>query len=524
MRHFFVACMTIIMVLTLVPASAQAMSTLSCDLALEPGSVVKKADTSALYLVGQDKTLHVFMHQNIYNSWFNDFTPVEVIADHCFGEVEIGNPVSYRPGAVMVKNTISPSVYIVLPDYRLKKVANETVARELFGSDWNTRIVDVPDFFFSYHSVDSESLTEGTPQEGMFIRDPQTQKVYFVHDGEASELTATEFKPRAEYIHTVSPNAMSRVRRSNSTYKSTSRRSHSVIGSQLIEGTAISQPRAQGILRSSYNAMNALNSMHVDVDFMYADSSASGAIEESVTLTAVGDIEFSKCDLADFALTLEADIESDTDDVNASIEVEFRGVADQEKMYVNLSTFEFAGQEDFVSALLGDIQTDEWFHLDLSDQMRTLKCDDTRLKGLNELDIDFEDSVLITSFNPNATYNGRDAYHMTFKNSPLGQSKASSKIYPGARYYKSSRTIQEDRGELWIRKDTMLIEKVTLSQIEQYSNGDKYVVTGEIEFSDFNKDVRVQAPANSTDFMELLGMGKSSDPFGLEPIDTDFGI
>ena len=67
--------------------------------------------------------------------------------------ITIGGNVTYRPGTRMVKISSDPRVYAVDAHGTLRWIANETVARGLYGPSWAKEIRVIPDYLFINYTV-----------------------------------------------------------------------------------------------------------------------------------------------------------------------------------------------------------------------------------------------------------------------------------------------------------------------------------------------------------------------------------
>jgi len=123
-----------------------------CDFAT-PGSLIKTADTPAVYYYGNDCKAYVFPNEKTYFTWYDDFSNVAVIPDASMAQISLGGNVTYRPGVKMVKMESSPNVYIVAKGGKLHLVKDEAQAAALYGSDWNKKIDDVVPAFFTDYEV-----------------------------------------------------------------------------------------------------------------------------------------------------------------------------------------------------------------------------------------------------------------------------------------------------------------------------------------------------------------------------------
>lgn len=128
------------------------------------GALVKLADDgnsattvdSAVYEIGADGKRHAFPSESVFYSWYLNFDAVQVITADAMATYPLGKNVTIRPGSHLVKITTDPNVYAVEPGGILRWITTEILARELYGIDWATRVVDVADVFFS-------NYTMGTP-------------------------------------------------------------------------------------------------------------------------------------------------------------------------------------------------------------------------------------------------------------------------------------------------------------------------------------------------------------------------
>ncbi|MDI3496477.1 MAG: hypothetical protein PWQ35_498, partial [Patescibacteria group bacterium] len=119
----------------------------------------------------------------------------------------LGGNVTMRPGTKLVKITTDPSVYAVEPNGVLRKIANESQAAALYGTNWNKRIVDVPDSFFTNYTI-GQPLADGEIPVGSLVKNADSAAVYY-YDGTnyrsiASEAAMNANRFRFEYVMTIS--------------------------------------------------------------------------------------------------------------------------------------------------------------------------------------------------------------------------------------------------------------------------------------------------------------------------------
>lgn len=120
------------------------------------GSLIKLPDDgnpetqfdSAVYYIGADKRRHPFPNERVYMSWYNSFDRVEIVAADAVSSIQLGSMVTYAPG-YLVKFCSVPNVYVVDSYGQLRWVVSEDIARNLFGTNWNSQIKDISDAFYS---------------------------------------------------------------------------------------------------------------------------------------------------------------------------------------------------------------------------------------------------------------------------------------------------------------------------------------------------------------------------------------
>lgn len=103
---------------------------------------------SAVYYVATDGKRHAFTNSRLYFTWYCDFSAVKVISAETMAKMPLGKNVTYQPGKRMVKFHTDNRVYAVDLDGNLRWVQTETLAKGLYGSDWNKKIDDIEDVFY----------------------------------------------------------------------------------------------------------------------------------------------------------------------------------------------------------------------------------------------------------------------------------------------------------------------------------------------------------------------------------------
>ncbi len=122
-------------------------------------------EDSAVYYVGTDGKRHAFPNSQVYFTWYPDFSGVQVIGLTQLATIPLGPNVTYKPGKKMVKFTTNSKVYTVSKGGLLRPIGSEAVATLLYGVDWNKKIDDISDAFYT-------NYTFGLPVNGLLDFNP----------------------------------------------------------------------------------------------------------------------------------------------------------------------------------------------------------------------------------------------------------------------------------------------------------------------------------------------------------------
>lgn len=154
------------------------------------GDLIKMSGNAAVYYLGADGKRYVFPNSTVYNSWYADFSGVVTIPATELQSYLLGGNVVMRPGTKMVKITTDPSVYAVEPNGVLRKIQSEAQAAALYGSNWNKKIVDVADSYFTNYTIGT-ALANGEVPAGTLVKNAGSAAVYY-YDGTNYRSVASE--------------------------------------------------------------------------------------------------------------------------------------------------------------------------------------------------------------------------------------------------------------------------------------------------------------------------------------------
>ncbi|MBI4256940.1 hypothetical protein HY626_02705 [Candidatus Uhrbacteria bacterium] len=124
---------------------------------VEPSNLVKlpcegETDVNdpcrSVYYYATDGKRHAFPNERVFFTWFENFDDVIEVSADFMSDLTLGSNVTYHPGIKMVKFQSVPTVYAVEAQGVLRAIVNEDVAEDIYGSDWNQQIDDIPDTFY----------------------------------------------------------------------------------------------------------------------------------------------------------------------------------------------------------------------------------------------------------------------------------------------------------------------------------------------------------------------------------------
>ncbi|MEA3272294.1 MAG: hypothetical protein U9P90_01335 [Patescibacteria group bacterium] len=153
--------------------------------AVTPDALIKSSE-STLYYYAADGKRYVFPNEKTYKSWFTDFSRVISLSNAELAAITLAGNVTYRPGVKMIKIQTDPKTYAVSRGGILRWVQTEEVATSLYGSDWNTKIDDVPDTFFINYQI-------GDPIESAddYDREAEMSSATTINDNKGVEKSAS---------------------------------------------------------------------------------------------------------------------------------------------------------------------------------------------------------------------------------------------------------------------------------------------------------------------------------------------
>jgi hypothetical protein len=190
---------------TAVTAPGEEEAPTETPVSLSVGDLIKSSLSTSVYYYGSDNKRHLFPNEKTYKSWYADWSSIKTIPVSQLQGISLGKNVTVRPGTVLLKIETDPKVYAVEPGGLLRWVPTEARALALYGSNWNTQIIDVPLIYWVDYSFGSD-ITSNQHPTGTLIQYTGTTEVYYVQGSEKRHFTGAALeanKFQTKYIETI---------------------------------------------------------------------------------------------------------------------------------------------------------------------------------------------------------------------------------------------------------------------------------------------------------------------------------
>ena len=120
------------------------------------GTWVKLADQKAVYFLDAKNVRHAYPTQAVWESYFGtNFSSVKTIDADTMASYTLGKNVPFKYGTLMKIPSV-PKVYEVRGDGVMRWVKSEATAKTLYGSDWASKVRDLPESFFTDYKAGSD--------------------------------------------------------------------------------------------------------------------------------------------------------------------------------------------------------------------------------------------------------------------------------------------------------------------------------------------------------------------------------
>ena len=185
--------------------------------AVTAGDLIKAPDSSAVYYVGPNNQKYVFPSEQVYLSWFPDFSWVNTVTAETLQSYETIGNVVMRPGTKLIQFvTINadgtmyvddPKVYALEPNGVRRWITTAYLAQQLYGNNWETKIFGCPNYLISNYP-EGPAITTAIYPEGTIVKQAGTADVYYINDaGQKQHLTFEGYSAnmfRDEFVITTS--------------------------------------------------------------------------------------------------------------------------------------------------------------------------------------------------------------------------------------------------------------------------------------------------------------------------------
>lgn len=137
--------------------------------AVEAGDFIKSDSYSTVYYVTADCGRRVFMDEQTYFTWQDDYDSLVNVTDATLSALSLDGIMLPKAGVVLVKIQSDPKVYALAAGStyvpKLQWVTSEEVAKDLFGSDWADYVIDIEPTFFSKFG-EGDDIEEAADYDG----------------------------------------------------------------------------------------------------------------------------------------------------------------------------------------------------------------------------------------------------------------------------------------------------------------------------------------------------------------------
>jgi hypothetical protein len=166
----------------LVPATAATLAA---------GDLIK-ASGPAVYYYAADGQRYTFPTESTFMSWYDNFDTVKTITDDELAAIDLAGNVVVRSGTNLVKISTVPKVYAVEPNGTLVWLKTAAAAEALYGADWESNLIIIPDGFWTNYTDAGAELDGTAYPDGQLVKLAAGADTYYVNaDGTWSKV-ATE--------------------------------------------------------------------------------------------------------------------------------------------------------------------------------------------------------------------------------------------------------------------------------------------------------------------------------------------
>ena len=170
----------------------------------QAGDLIRTAALPAVYYVDASNVRHSFSDQRVYNTWYKDFSTVKVVSTDEMLSYTTGSSVVARPGARLAQyvtvlgdgtwSTLNtPDVFAVGPNGQLHKIDSAATAVAMYGANWETQILPIPEYLGGNYTMGSIMNTSSMYPDGTLVKMSDSAQVYVIQNGQKRPVTDAGF-------------------------------------------------------------------------------------------------------------------------------------------------------------------------------------------------------------------------------------------------------------------------------------------------------------------------------------------
>lgn len=155
--------------------------------------LIKATGLDTVYYLDSSGARHPFPNRATYQSWYgNDFSKVVTLSHQTLAQYPLGKNITVRPGIKILKVPSAPSVYAVEQGGVLRELKTETIATEIYGANWASRVIDLPEVFFSDYLVAEPIVYGDTLPDSILYQDEVEKKYYYLNNQVLQPFASTQ--------------------------------------------------------------------------------------------------------------------------------------------------------------------------------------------------------------------------------------------------------------------------------------------------------------------------------------------
>lgn len=152
------------------------------DEQVSPGDLLTSPDLGTIYYLNEDSERVVFPDEQTFLSWYENFDDVKFISRDKLEAFPLsGRNATIRPGTFLVTIESSPQVWVIsYPNGLHWLKGGEELVINLFGEEWQDRLVDVPEYYIANYQQNVDLEDTSFLPSGMFVRAASNRAYYLV--------------------------------------------------------------------------------------------------------------------------------------------------------------------------------------------------------------------------------------------------------------------------------------------------------------------------------------------------------